>query len=141
MGHDANGRRERRAPGVRQCRQTTEAMRAASRWPWLDRAERNVRYAARALRRTPAFSLTVADVVALVMRQSLRMAAIGGAIGITLALGVSRLFASQLEIINTFDLVAYGGSVALALFACMAAAWMPPRQAARVDPLETLRQE
>jgi predicted permease len=80
-------------------------------------------------------------VVALVMRQSVRMAAVGGAIGMTLALGVSRLAASQLEITDTFNALAYGGSAAIALLACLVAAWVPSRRAARVSPMETLRQE
>jgi ABC-type antimicrobial peptide transport system permease subunit len=42
---------------------------------------------------------------------------------------------------NTFDPIAYAGSVALALAACIAAAWVPSRRAARVNPLETLRHD
>jgi len=88
-----------------------------------------------------ALGAGVGDVVGLVLRQSLRMAVIGGAIGLVLALGVSRLFASQLEIVNTFDPLAYLGSAALALSACVAAAWVPSRRAAAVNPIETLRQD
>jgi predicted permease len=80
-------------------------------------------------------------VVALVMRESFRMAALGGGIGMILAVGVSRLVASQLEITNTFNPLAYGGSAAIALLACLVAAWVPSRRAARVSPMETLRQE
>ena len=80
-------------------------------------------------------------VVALVLRESFRMAALGGAIGMILAVGVSRLVASQLEITDTFNPLAYGGSAAIALLACLIAAWVPSRRAARVSPMETLRQE
>jgi ABC-type antimicrobial peptide transport system permease subunit len=80
-------------------------------------------------------------VVRLVIGQSLRLAVIGGAIGLTLALGVSAIFATQIPTVSTFDPVAYGGSAVLALLACLIAAWIPSRRAVRVDPLVALREE
>ena len=80
-------------------------------------------------------------VVRLVMGQSLRLAVIGGAIGLPLAVGVSAIFATQMQTLSTFDPVAYGGSIMLALLACLIAAWIPSRRAVRVDPLVALREE
>jgi putative ABC transport system permease protein len=44
-----------------------DAMRDATRWRWLSGLERDLAYAARALRRAPAFSLTVVATIALAL--------------------------------------------------------------------------
>ena len=79
------------------------------------------------------------NVVTIIVRQALRLACVGGAIGLVLALGVSRVFASQFQVVSTFDAAAYLGSAAAALAAAGIAAWLPARRAARVEPLEALR--
>jgi predicted permease len=86
-----------------------------------------------------ALGATTSSVVRIVLRQSMKLAAVGILIGATLALGVSRLFASELQNVNTFDAVAYLGSIALALAAALAAAYVPSRRAAGVDPVTALR--
>lgn len=78
-------------------------------------------------------------VVGIVVRQSLRLASIGGAIGLILAFAVSLLFASQMEIVSVFDPLAYLGGTAAAIGACLVAAWIPARRAASVSPLDALR--
>ena len=80
-------------------------------------------------------------VVGNVVRQSLRYAVVGIAGGSVLALGVSKLFASVLVIVDTFDPAGYAFGAIVVLVACLAAAWAPSRRAAHVDPLEALRQE
>ena len=47
--------------------QTKDGMRDASRWGWLARLERDVRYAVRALRRAKSFSFTVIATIALAL--------------------------------------------------------------------------
>jgi ABC-type antimicrobial peptide transport system permease subunit len=69
----------------------------------------------------------------------MRLAAVCIGLGIALALGVSHWFASHLVFVNTFDVFAYGGGVLLVAAASVAAAYVPSRRAARVDPLTTLR--
>jgi ABC-type antimicrobial peptide transport system permease subunit len=86
-----------------------------------------------------ALGASTAGVVRLVLSQSIRLAIIGTAIGVALALGVSRVFASELEMINTFDLLAYGGGIGAALIAALAAAYFPSRRASEVDPVSALR--
>jgi predicted permease len=86
-----------------------------------------------------ALGATTSSVIRIVLKQSMKLAAIGIAIGATLALGVSRLFASQLQNVNTFDALAYFGSIAVALAAALAAAYVPSRRAASVDPVTALR--
>ncbi|MEO8451337.1 MAG: ADOP family duplicated permease [Gemmatimonadota bacterium] len=78
-------------------------------------------------------------VVGLVLRQSVRLAAVGIGIGLALALGASKLFSYALVTIDAFEPVAYGAGVLAVALACVAAAYVPSRRAARVDPLEALK--
>ena len=88
-----------------------------------------------------ALGAAVADVVGAVLGQSMRLAAVGIGAGAVLALGASRLFASVLVIVNTFDPLGYLGGAAVVLLACVLAGYAPSRRAARVDPLVALRAE
>jgi uncharacterized membrane protein (UPF0136 family) len=86
-----------------------------------------------------ALGASTAAVIRIVLSQSMRLAVVGIAIGATLALGVSRLFASQLQNVDTSDALAYIGSISLALAAALAASYVPSRRAASVDPVIALR--
>jgi len=86
-----------------------------------------------------ALGASTSSVVRIVLSQSMKLAVIGIAIGAMLALGVSRLFASELQNVDTFDALAYFGSIAIALAAALAAAFFPSRRAASVDPITALR--
>ena len=88
-----------------------------------------------------ALGASTSQVVGLVLRQLLRMAGLGIAIGTLLALAMSRIFASFLfgVMMNTFDAFAYAGGMLGVLVACLGAAWVPSRRAARIDPATTLR--
>jgi len=64
--------------------------------------------------------------------------------GAFLALGVCRLLASVLSpviMLDTFDRLANAGAIGLVLLAAAAAAYVPSRRAAQVDPATTLRFE
>jgi len=86
-----------------------------------------------------AMGATSRAVTGLVLKQSMRLAIIGAFVGGMLAMGMSKILASVLVVINTFDVAAYIGGVALVLGACAAAAYFPSRRASRIDPLTTLR--
>ena len=86
-----------------------------------------------------AMGASAAGVVRLVLAQSMKLAMVGISIGVVFALGVSRLFASELELVNTFDLSAYTGGILTALLAAIAAGYFPSRRAAAVDPIAALR--
>ena len=86
-----------------------------------------------------AMGATERGVTGLVLKQSMGLAAVGIPLGALLGLGVSRIFASALVMINTFDALAYSGAVLLVLVTCAAAAYFPSRRAARIDPISTLR--
>jgi predicted permease len=86
-----------------------------------------------------ALGASAAGIVRLVLGQTVRLTLLGLAIGVAAALGVSRLFASQLETIDLFDKLAYAGGIALVFTAALAASLVPSRRAVKVDPVATLR--
>jgi predicted permease len=88
-----------------------------------------------------ALGATTSAVTGLVLKQSLRLAAVGSAIGAVMAVGASRVLASRLVMMNTFDAGAYAWGVLLVLSACLAAAYVPARRATRIDPVGSLRHD
>jgi ABC-type antimicrobial peptide transport system permease subunit len=78
-------------------------------------------------------------IVGLVLRQLLRLCAIGLAAGIVLALGVARLFSANIVRLDTFEPAAFAGGALLVLLSCLLAAYIPSRRASGVDPMEALR--
>ncbi len=77
-------------------------------------------------------------VIGLILSQCMRVAAWGIAIGVALALAAAK-FASAQVTIDPFDTTAFFGGTALVLAACICAAYIPARRAARIDPITTLR--
>jgi len=88
-----------------------------------------------------ALGATVDAIVRLVLRRSLRLAAVGVPVGLLLAVAVSRIMAGQLPIVNTFDIAGYAGAVVVILAACLAASIAPSQHAARIEPMQALREE
>jgi putative ABC transport system permease protein len=86
-----------------------------------------------------ALGATTGTVTGLVLKQSLRLAAIGIGFGVSLALVLSHLLASQLIFLRTFDVAAFSAGVILVTCAALAAGYIPSRKAARIDPIQTLR--
>ena len=86
-----------------------------------------------------ALGATTGDVARLVLAQSVRLVAVGVALGTALSLTVSRLLAAHLIFMSTFDALAYGGGMMLVTAASLAASYFPTRRAARIDPITTLR--
>ena len=78
-------------------------------------------------------------IVGSVLRQSVRLSAVGLLLGAGSALVVSRMFASYMVMFDLFDPVAYVGGPALVLAACLVAAYAPSRRAAAIDPAEAFR--
>jgi predicted permease len=82
-----------------------------------------------------------ASVLGLVARQGMLLAMGGLAVGLALALGLTRLLAAQLYGVTATDPSSFGVmAVALAGLA-LAACLLPARRAARVDPAVTLKAE
>jgi hypothetical protein len=81
------------------------------------------------------------DVLALVLRQTMRPVAWGALVGLAACLGVSRLLASLLFGVSSLDPVAFGGAMLFVLGTALFAGLLPARRATRVDPRVTLRYE
>ena len=86
-----------------------------------------------------ALGATRRAIVALVVRQSIRLAAAGVVAGALLALGASRFISWHLTMIPAFDAVAFVAGMAIVLAAALAAAYVPSRKAANVDAVESLK--
>lgn len=77
----------------------------------------------------------------LLLRQGLILACIGCAIGLASAAGLSRWISSLLFGITPLDPFTYIVSGAIVVAAAMLASYVPARQAASLDPMETLRSD
>jgi predicted permease len=81
------------------------------------------------------------DVLLLIVRQGMTLAAIGLGIGLLTALGVARLLSQILYGVSPADPLTFAGvSLLLALVAALAC-YIPARRATKVDPLVALRYE
>ncbi|MFL6353264.1 MAG: ADOP family duplicated permease [Bryobacteraceae bacterium] len=86
-----------------------------------------------------ALGATTGSVTNLVLRQSLRLAMTGIALGVPLAIVFYRVLASQMILMRVFDLLAFIAGIFVVASAALAAAYIPSRRAARIDPIQTLR--
>lgn len=97
--------------------------------------------------RTQEFGLRMAlgssagAVIALVLRQSLVLAAVGIAAGLALAAALTRLLANFLYGVSPFDPATFIAVPLLLTFIVLLACWLPARRATRVDPIVALRAE
>ncbi len=81
------------------------------------------------------------QIVAGVVRQSLALAVSGSAIGLTAAALVAQLLRSFLFGVHAVDPITFAAVALLMIGLALAAAWIPARRAASVDPMTTLRME
>lgn len=77
----------------------------------------------------------------MVMGQALRLAILGILAGAVVSVGASRLMAALLFEVSPVDPATYGAVVGVLVASAAAAAWIPARRAASVEPLEALRAE
>jgi putative ABC transport system permease protein len=80
-------------------------------------------------------------IVALVVAQGMRQVAIGLAVGLPLAFGVTRVLRGALEGVSPGDPWTFAGVVAVLLLAGLLGCAIPARRALHVDPLVALRSE
>jgi predicted permease len=80
-------------------------------------------------------------VVRAVMRDAVTLVAVGVVLGFAAAFGAARYLESLLYGITAYDPAVFGGVALLFLALAAAAAWLPARTAAAVDPLTTIRHE
>ncbi len=81
------------------------------------------------------------DVLRLVIGQALKLAALGLAIGLPVALALGRLMAGALFGVVALDPMAFAGVTLLLVMVALLACWIPARRAAKVDPMAALRSE
>jgi len=79
------------------------------------------------------------SLIALVVGQGLRLAAVGVVLGLVLAMAFSRMLQSQFFGVSAFDPVTMGSIAVVLLGAASLASYLPARRAAKVDPLRALR--
>jgi putative ABC transport system permease protein len=81
------------------------------------------------------------DVLKLVMKRGLVLALIGVAIGVAVALGLTRLIASELYGVTPTDPVTFTAVALVLVGVALLASYIPARRATKVDPLVALRHE
>jgi ABC-type antimicrobial peptide transport system permease subunit len=92
-----------------------------------------------------ALGATPRDIVTLVVSQSMRPIAIGvlaggGLAAVTAFVLLSTPAAEMIgTLVRAFDPLAYAVSLGVIIATCLAAAFLPARRAARIDPIATLR--
>jgi predicted permease len=82
-----------------------------------------------------------ADVIGLVLKQGLALAAIGMAIGVAASLALTRLMKGLLFGVSATDPLTFIVIALLLTGVALMACWLPARRAAKVDPLAALRSE
>src|SRR5688572_16734793 len=88
-----------------------------------------------------ALGATARNVLAMVLRQTMRPVVIGALIGVAAASVLSRVLSSVLFGVSPADPVGLGGAALLVLTVALAAGVMAARPATRADPTTTLRSE
>lgn len=98
-------------------------------------------------RRTRELGLRVAlgaqgtELLRMILRQALRLAALGAVIGVAMALALTRFLRSLLFDVSATDTVTLVAVPLLLVGVALVAAYLPARRATRVDPMLALRNE
>jgi putative ABC transport system permease protein len=88
-----------------------------------------------------ALGAEASDVRRMMIRQGLRLAAVGIGIGLAGAVGVTRLIGTLLYNVTPTDPLSFAAVVTLMLGVAAGAAYLPARRATKVDPMVALRTE
>ncbi len=88
-----------------------------------------------------ALGATSRKVLTAVLREGLRLAAIGVFLGLAGALAVTRVLSSFLYKVSPTDPLTFAGMTVLLVAVALAASYVPARRAARVDPMVALRHD
>jgi ABC-type antimicrobial peptide transport system permease subunit len=88
-----------------------------------------------------ALGATGRDVITDVLGHGLRLAGLGIAVGLALALATTRLMSALLFGTSPTDIATFAGAATLLAVIAVAASLVPAFRASRVDPLVALRDE
>jgi ABC-type antimicrobial peptide transport system permease subunit len=88
-----------------------------------------------------ALGATRANVIKMVMRESIRMSIVGIGIGLVFALMATRILRGLLYGIAVFDAATFILCACFTLVLALVASYLPARRAMSVDPLLSIRQE
>jgi ABC-type antimicrobial peptide transport system permease subunit len=88
-----------------------------------------------------ALGAATSEVLTMVVRQGVRLALIGVAIGLAAALGLTHFLPALLYGVEPSDPPTLAAVSALLLAVAFVASYIPARQAAKVDPMVALRHE
>ncbi|MGA2988275.1 MAG: ABC transporter permease [Terriglobia bacterium] len=80
-------------------------------------------------------------ILSLILSDSLRLIAAGGAVGLPVALGMSRLVSKMLFDLSPTDPVSLAAALVIVVGIALLAAYLPARRATKVDPMVALRYE
>jgi predicted permease len=81
------------------------------------------------------------QVLRLTLCQGMRLTLLGSALGVAVALALTRLMRSLLYEVSAADPVTFAAVVLLLAFAALLACYVPARRAAKIDPMAALRYE
>jgi ABC-type antimicrobial peptide transport system permease subunit len=81
------------------------------------------------------------DILRMVLRQGLILAAIGTGAGLLLSLAVMHLLSSLLYGVQANDPLSFACSAIVVILVAAVATWIPARRAASIDPMQALRSE
>jgi ABC-type antimicrobial peptide transport system permease subunit len=79
------------------------------------------------------------DVAGMILRQGASVAVAGLVVGFVVAVAGSRLLTALLYDVSATDPATYSIVAALLLAVALLACWLPARRAARLDPVDALR--
>lgn len=88
-----------------------------------------------------ALGAAAGDVVRMVLRDSFWMVGAGILLGLPCAYAMGRFLTSALYRMEPFDPFTTAAAFAALLLVALAAAWIPARRAARIDPMRALRED
>ena len=81
------------------------------------------------------------DIVQLVLKETLGIAAVGIAIGLPISLAATRLLRTQLFAVSPWDPIALTCASAMMFAVALLAGWLPAHRAAQLNPVRALRSE
>jgi predicted permease len=88
-----------------------------------------------------ALGATRGEILRMVLQQGLWLVTVGSIIGLALAAGGSRLFASLLRGVPLMDPLTFGGAIVLFAAVGTLACYVPARRATRIEAIDALRYE